>query len=39
LRLDLGGAKRGRYLLTLEVRDLHSGQSITRTRELVLVDR
>lgn len=39
LRLDLGGAKRGRYVLTLELKDLNSNAIVTRTRDLVLVER
>ena len=39
LRLDLGGAKRGRYVLTLELKDLNSNAIVTRTRDIVLVER
>ena len=39
IRLDLGGAKAGRYLMTLAVTDLVSGATATATRDIVLVDR
>jgi GWxTD domain-containing protein len=39
VRLDLGGAKAGRYLMTLEVTDLVSGASAITYRDVVLVDR
>lgn len=39
LRLDLGGATRGRYVLTLGLKDLNSNAIVTRTRDIVLVER
>lgn len=39
IRLDLGGAKAGRYLMTLEVTDLVSGAKAITHRDVVLVDR
>jgi GWxTD domain-containing protein len=39
VRLDLGGAKAGRYLMTLEVTDLVSGATAITHRDVVLVDR
>jgi len=39
VRLDLGGAKAGRYLITLEVTDLVSGAIAITYRDVVLVDR
>ncbi len=36
LRLDLGSARAGRYLLTVTVRDLHGNRTISRQREIVL---
>lgn len=39
LRIDLGGAKAGRYLMTLEVTDLISGAIAITHRDVVLVDR
>ena len=39
LRLDLGSARAGRYVLTLEMRDLNSGLTVSRQRDIVLVER
>lgn len=39
VRLDLGGAKAGQYLMTLQVTDLVSGATAITHRDVVLVDR
>ncbi|MBL0173301.1 MAG: GWxTD domain-containing protein [Gemmatimonadaceae bacterium] len=39
IRLDLGSARAGRYLMTLEVTDLNSGATAITHRDVVLVDR
>lgn len=39
LRLDLSNARAGRYLMTLEISDLHSGATAITHRDVVLVDR
>lgn len=39
LRLDLGNARAGRYLMTLEITDLNSGGSAITHRDIVLVER
>ncbi len=39
VRLDLGGAKAGKYLMTLQVTDLVSGATAITHRDVVLVDR
>jgi GWxTD domain-containing protein len=36
LRLDLGSARRGRYVLTVTVQDLQAERSVTRRRELTI---
>ena len=39
LRLDLGSAGAGKYLLTVTVRDLNANRTTTRQRDVVLVDK
>jgi hypothetical protein len=39
IRLDLGNARAGRYVMTLEVTDLNAGTTAITHRDVVLVDR
>jgi hypothetical protein len=39
LRLDLGNARAGRYVMTLAITDLNSGGTVTTRRDVVLVDQ